>query len=306
MGEKKKYKNPEYRRMYEILADRLGRNLGKSIFTILIFNVLISILLTTGISPTMALGKSAEGNFLSPAGFVLSILFLFIFLVLIFSIAYGIVTNFTNVVLGKKNFRSTFFYFLSEKSGRITRASILFSLVTSAVAAISVALVFFGKEKISSNVESFAAMIAGGENPGEENLEPLKFLAMAIFYSALFSLIFAFAFLPFIFVWSSFFEDKTIGLLSAVKKSFFVIRARYFHYFGFVIFSCFKNIVFIVFLSALNFILAQSNFGVVNFLSAVFGFLAFLQYYTILAKIYYCIPIYYYSFLSVNGLVSSK
>lgn len=68
---------------------------------------------------------------------------------------------------------------------------------------------------------------------------------------------------------------------------------------GFVIFVCLKNFAVLFAAVFLNAVLSGKN----NFISLLLGFYAFLQYYTILAKVYYCIPIYYFSFLSVNGMI---
>ena len=174
-----------------------------------------------------------------------------------------------------------------------------FTLVVIFVASVSAALVFVFKEKIIS-CSSFFAQAFSNENLNQLDFEKIaKAFTLALFYTGIFFLVFVFCFLPFIFVWNALLENKKISLKTAIEKSLFIVRGRYFHYLGFVLFVCLKNFAVLFVAVFLNAILSGKN----NFISLLLGFYAFLQYYTILAKIYYCIPIYYFSFLSVNGMI---
>ena len=253
---------------------------------------MLSFLLTSGFSPAMLFNGSA-------AGYALSFIFTLLILIVVFTIAYGIVADFTNVVLGKKNSQGGIFCGFFEKSKRIFYSSVFFTLVIIFVAFVSAVLIFVFKEKIIS-CSSFFSQAFSNENLNQLDSEKIaKAFTLALFYTGIFFLVFVFCFLPFIFVWNALLENKKINLKNAIEKSLFIVRGRYFHYLGFVIFVCLKNFAVLFVAVFLNAILSGKN----NFVSLLLGFYAFLLYYTILAKIYYCIPIYYFSFLSVNGMI---
>ena len=277
--------------MYQVLRERLAKNIAHSVLLLLLFNVMLSFLLTSGFSPAML--------FNGFAGYTFSVVFTLLILIVVFTIAYGIVADFTNIVLGKKKSLGGIFCGFFEKSKRIFYASIFFTLVVVFVAFVSAALIFVFKEKIIS-CSSFFAQAFSNENLTQLDSEKIaKAFTLAIFYTVIFFFVFIFCFLPFIFIWNAFLENKKIILRDAIRKSLFIIRGRYFHYLGFVIFVCLKNFAVLFVVVFLNAILAGKS----NFISLLLGFYAFLQYYTILAKVYYCIPIYYFSFLSVNGMI---
>lgn len=289
--DKEKLKNPEYKRMYQVLRERLARNTAHTILLLLLFNVILSFLLTSGFSPAMI--------FNGFAGYAFSVVFTFLILIVVFTILYGIVADFTGIVLGKKISSGGIFCGFFEKSKRIFYSSVFFTLIVVFVAFVSAALIFVFKEKIISCSDFFAEAFSTGDLSRIDSEKIAKSFALALFYTAFFFLIFAFSFLPFIFVWNAFLEDKKISLKNAVAKSLFIIHGRYFHYLGFVIFVCLKNFAVLFIAVFFNAIISEKN----NFISLLLGFYAFIQYYMILAKIYYCIPVYYFSFLSVNGMI---
>ncbi|WP_443976898.1 hypothetical protein [Treponema succinifaciens] len=51
--DKEKLKNPEYKRMYQVLRERLIKNIARSVLLLLLFNVMLSFLLTRGFYPAM-------------------------------------------------------------------------------------------------------------------------------------------------------------------------------------------------------------------------------------------------------------
>ena len=57
--DKEKLKNPEYKRMYQVLRERLAKNIVRSVLLLLLFNVMLSFLLTSGFSPAMLFNGSA-------------------------------------------------------------------------------------------------------------------------------------------------------------------------------------------------------------------------------------------------------
>ena len=71
--DKEKLKNPEYKRMYQVLRERLTKNIARSVLLLLLFNVMLSFLLTSGFSPAMLFNGSGAGYAIS---FVLSPIFI--------------------------------------------------------------------------------------------------------------------------------------------------------------------------------------------------------------------------------------
>lgn len=298
--EKKKFNCPEYKRMHEVLKVRLGEHLWKSVLMIFLFNVLVSFLLTAGLSPAMMLtGRLAY------AGYALSAAFTFLMVAVIFSLSYGMISQFTDNALGRKKYGTRLFLAFSEPSDRVLKACVFFSSVATAIAVLSAAAMAFFKEPALAEFSRFLPAALGNEAPDEETVKALKALFLAFAYCIIFCVLFAFSFLPFIFVWNAFLEDKKIRFFGALKKSILIVKGRYFHYMGFVLFSCIKNILMLAAASALQFFISQQDGSTLGFVSVLLGFFAFMQYYTVLSKLYYCIPIYYYSFLSVNGLIDA-
>lgn len=207
--------------MYQVLRERLAKNIARSVLLLLLFNVILSFLLTSGFSPAMLFNGSA-------AGYAISFVFTSLILIVVFTLAYGIVADFTNVVLGKRNSPGGIFSGFFEKSKRIFYASVFFTLVVFLVACISAALIFVFKEKIIS-CSSFFSQAFSNENLNQLDSEKIaKAFTVALFYTVIFFFVFVFCFLPFIFVWNAFLENKKINLKDAIKKSLFIIRGRYF------------------------------------------------------------------------------
>lgn len=294
----KAYEKPEYKRMNQVLRQCLAVNAGRSVLTVFLFNIFLSFLLTAGVFPLL-INNSAGAAVLS---FVLTV----VMLIVIFTMVYGIIIGFTRHVLGRSPVTLSLLRGFTEKSKRV-----LFSSLSGAVLAIIVfcaafALTSVFTDFISENLAPFF-MLPPSQIPMPLTDEQLvmfsKIFAAAVFCTAVFFLIFVFAIVPFVFVWPTFAYDRTASFKDALKKSLFVIRGRYFHYIGFVIYTCLVNAGLLLIVVLLDMLLSRFNTA---FLSLFLGFFAFIEYYMILSKVYYCIPIYYFSFLSVNGLVGEE
>ncbi len=107
-----KFLNPEYKRMYQVLKARLVGNLGKTFFIILLFNILISFLVTTGIYPAVILGNAKIGK-------LISFVFSFAIFIVIWTLFYGMILYFTNIILGKSYSINMLLAGFKEKSKRI-------------------------------------------------------------------------------------------------------------------------------------------------------------------------------------------
>lgn len=293
------YEKPEYKRMYQVLRKALGLNAGRSLLTIFLFNILMSFLLTAGVSPTLI---NENNIFLS----ILSVLLTFIILIVIFTLVYGIILGFTNYILGRPQIPLSIFRGFADKSKRVFLSSLLFSVLAVIVFCVSCAVTFAFRNFITGTLATLFT-IPSTQIPmiftDEQITEVARILAAATFCMLVFFFIFSLVAVPFVFIWVTYAYDKTTGFKDALKKSLFVIHGRYFHYIGFVIYACVMNAVILLIVLLLDALISGFNTA---FLSFFFGILAFVEYYTILSKVYYCICIYYFSFLSVNNLTNES
>ncbi|MGN0728127.1 hypothetical protein [Treponema sp.] len=290
MNCREKMKKPEYRRMYEVLKKRLSENIMYAIMQVFLFDIIMSFLITSGFFPVYISNGSA-------AGYVVSAVLTFMMLVVVFTMVYGLISSFTNIILGKKIAPGGMFSGFIENSRTVFNASVFFSVLVVFVTAVSIALTFSLEEKI---IAFFSFPQIEFEHPSltpELCKKISDSFSLCMFFSMAFSVLFVLLITPFIFTWNVILENKKATFKAAVKKTLFVICGRYFHYMGFVIFSCLKNTVFLFILIFLKALAFQNNF-----LSLLIGFFAFIQCHTIFSKAYFCIPIYYFSFLSVNGM----
>ena len=90
---------PKYNRMYEVMKVRLGKNISKCVFIILIFNLVQSFIFSFTLSPLMMAGKNGM-NFIT---LIISALCTVIAFFLSFQFLYGINSFFTTTILARKD-----------------------------------------------------------------------------------------------------------------------------------------------------------------------------------------------------------
>ncbi|MCQ2241800.1 hypothetical protein [Treponema sp.] len=292
-----KFLRPEYNRMYEVMKVRLAKNLSKCVFIILLFHLAQSFLFSLTMSPIMAGGKNGL-SFPTFALSAVSTVFVFFFS---FQFLYGILSFFTKVILARKDVMGVFTSGLRDRTRRAHFLSVVFTIILIVSAVIAAVVIFFFKQDITSIV---AELFVDGETPNE-TAQFVNAVGLAIVFCAVFFLCGILISIPFLFSWNILYDDKKISASAAMKKSFYLMMRNYFHFIGFVIYSCFKNVVFIIIFFGINMALSARNSVISSFFSMVLGFFAFTQEYTIVAKAYASIPIYYYSLLSVNGMIEA-
>lgn len=286
---------PDYARMYEVMRVRLSSVLGKCVFVLLMFHLAESFAISISLSPLMAgpfsfitLGISAV-----MMGLVLFVSFLFL---------YGILSYFTKVILAKKDVMRVFTSGFRDKTNRSYKAAFFFTVIIFASAVSAAFLVFYNKDRIMS-MEIWNELL---QNRTEESAQFVKVISLSAVFCIVLLIAAIVTSLPFIFTWNILFDDRKISFLSAVRKSFSLMIPNYFHFIGFVIYVCIKNIFFIVLLAVANMHISKSDSVIANLLSMVLGFFVFTQEYSIIAKAYAGISVYYYSLLSVNGMIATE
>ncbi len=294
----RKLLSPKYNRMYEVMRVRLGKNLSRCVFIILLFHLAQSFLFSLTMSPVMASGKKGL-NFSTLALSAISTAFVFFFA---FQFLYGILSFFTKIILARKDVMGVFTSGLRDRTRRAHFVSVVFTLILIVAAVVASAVIFLYKQDILSIVEE----VFLGSSDTKENMAFANAVGLAVVFCAVFFGCGILLSIPFLFSWNIIFDDKEISAPKAMKKSFSLMIGKYFHFIGFVIYSCLKNIVFIIIFFGINTLLSRRDSIIANFFSMLIGFLAFTQEYTIVAKAYTSIPIYYYSLLSENGMIKAE
>ena len=294
-GEEGRLKNPQYARMMQVLKERLRPNLGSFCLTLFAFNVAISFLVTAALSPTLLAPDSL-------LAFVLSLVFLFAMLVVIFTVCYGIAAKTQAVLLGKRTSRLVFSGFAGSRG--VVHSSIFFAILTLICLALAAFVAFWLRGKVTqslipllkSYVPSQMYSAEGGFD--EQTIQMVcELFALALFCTVCFAVLFVLAFVPLAFVWCCLIENKSLSLAEAIKQSTRIVRGRYWHCLVFPFYASCKNIALCAIIVALKML------PLIPAVSLLLGFCAFIQYYTILSKFCFCVPIYFYSFLSVNGFI---
>lgn len=283
--------------MYEVMRVRLAKVLSKCVFIILLFHLSQSFLFSITLSPAMAAG--GKMNYFALVFSSVSTAFVFF---LSFLFLYGIISYFTKVILARKDVMRVFTSGLRDKTKRAHFVAAAFSclFILAAVVAFTVVL------KFRDEIYLVASTYYDQDETPEETVRLIKAFSLAIVFCIIFFVSALVVSIPFLFSWNILFEDKKISAARAMAKSFSLMSRNCFHFVGFVIYCCFKNVVFIALLFVINMYLSKSESFISNFVSMLVGFFAFVQEYTIIVKAYCSIPVYYYSLLSVNGMVERK
>ena len=293
---------PEYRRMQEVVRVRLSQQLSKCVFVILLFHLVQSFVFSVTMSPMVSTAGSrpsylAIGISLLLTGGVVWTTFVFM---------YGIINFFTKVVLGRRDVMRVFTSGFRDRTRRSFGAAFVFSIIFAISAALALFVILTFKDRIFMLASDY--FLDDGTEQQTVNFVREASLAL-VFYSVVFvSAIFIFIFIsiPFLFTWNILLDDKKISVASAIVKSLSLMGRNYFHYIGFVISICLKNVFFIVILVFINSRISSAASSLSTIFSMIIGFFAFIHEYTILAKAYASIPVYYYSLLSVNGMIERK
>ena len=291
-------RRPEYARMAGVLKEPLRSSLGSFCLTLFAFNVATSFLITAALSPALL----APDSLLS---LVLSLVFFFAMLVVIFTVCYGITAKAAATLLGKRTSRLVFSGFAGTRG--VVHSSLFFALLTIICLALAGLVAFLLRGKVTQCLSPFVAGFIPEELLGDGSFEGTfdeqtiqlasAIFAQAAFCAVCFAVLFALAFVPLAFVWCSLIENKSLSLSEAIKQSLFIVRGRYWHCLAFPFYASWKNI------ALLSLCVALKMLPLIPAVSLLLGFCAFIQYYTIIAKFCFCVPLYFYSFLSVNGFI---
>lgn len=294
----RKLLRPEYNRMYEVMKVKLVKNLSKCIFVLLIFHLVQSFLFSLTLSPLL----SAEKNSISISTFVFATLSTVFVFFISFQFIYGMISYFTKLILSRLDIMGVFSSGFRDKTKRAHFLSIFFTFIFIIAALLGFTVIYFYKNEILFVVQNYFVE----EDMEQETIKLAKAVSLLSVFCSVFFPTVILLLIPFLFTWNILIDDKKISFFAALKKSCSLMIKNYFHFIGFVFYTCIKNIVFIILLFSINLALGSNNSVITNFISILIGFFAFTQQYTIIAKAYTSIPIYYYSLLSVNGMINTE
>lgn len=289
---------PEYRRMQEVVRVRLSQQLSKCVFVILLFHLVQSFVFSVTMSPMVSTAGSrpsylAIGISLLLTGGVVWTSFVFM---------YGIINFFTKVVLGRRDVMRVFTSGFRDRTRRSFGAAFVFSIIFAISAALALFVILTFKDRIFM----LAADYFLDDGTEQQTVNFVRAASLAVVFCFVFFVSAIFISIPFLFTWNILLDDKKISVASAIVKSLSLMGRNYFHYIGFVISICLKNVFFIVILVFINSRISSAASSLSTIFSMIIGFFAFIHEYTILAKAYASIPVYYYSLLSVNGMIERK
>ena len=289
---------PEYRRMQEVVRVRLSQQLSKCVFVILLFHLVQSFVFSVNMSPMVSTAGSrpsylAIGISLLLTGGVVWTSFVFM---------YGIINFFTKVVLGRRDVMRVFTSGFRDRTRRSFGAAFVFSIIFAISAALALFVILTFKDRIFMLASDYFL----DDGTEQQTVNFVRAASLALVFCFVFFVSAIFISIPFLFTWNILLDDKKISVASAIVKSLSLMGRNYFHYIGFVISICLKNVFFIVILVFINSRISSAASSLSTIFSMIIGFFAFIHEYTILAKAYASIPVYYYSLLSVNGMIERK
>ena len=289
---------PEYRRMQEVVRVRLSQQLSKCVFVILLFHPVQLFVFSVTMFPMVSTAGSkpsylAIGISLLLTGGVVWTSFVFM---------YGIINFFTKIVLGRRDVMRVFTSGFRDRTRRSFGAAFVFSIIFAISAALALFVILTFKDRIFMLASDYFL----DDGTEQQTVNFVRAASLALVFCFVFFVSAIFISIPFLFTWNILLDDKKISVASAIVKSLSLMVRNYFHYIGFVISICLKNVFFIVILVFINSRISSAASSLSTIFSMIIGFFAFIHEYTILAKAYASIPVYYYSLLSVNGMIERK
>lgn len=284
---------PDYNRMYEVMKRTLAPFLGTLTFSVMLSEIIPFVLVSVLSAVTISVASFAVSSVLFCVSMILT---MFVSL----SLVVCTINQASKITLGKGTSISTFFEPFFTKGKSLFSATAILALVQIVSFLVVFAAIMANREFFSPALKVFEKEIVSVEALQNDLASIMPYYFVSI---ALYSVVGCALSIPFLFVWNVKETEKNISFLGAVKKSASILMPNYFHYVGFNFYVVFKNLLVIAVLVGINSLVSRVSF--LAFFSLVAGFLILLQQYTVISKIIDCVPVYYYSYMSVNGLLNS-
>ena len=297
---KEKFVNPNYKKMYEVLREKIAPQLSMSMCVLLVFSLLSYFLFALGFFPIsyqmVKLLDPANGmpdqetlsNLLltvkiTPVTKICTFVLMYGAVLLCQMMIFGIMTFFTFLMVdGKVKFSDLFIGF-NSKNKNIWANSAVISLIT---------VIPFGISFLIRDIVQ-KGQIVEVATKSEMAVKLLVYIGIPALIVLILRILTCFS---------------DVNIVSGIKrfpncfnKSFEIFKkGNFFHFVGFEIFVNYKNILILILCYAIDYFIPEN----MQVLSLFIEFIIFVQEYTVAAKILGGVPVYYYSFLSCNKMIN--
>lgn len=298
-----KLKRPEYKKMYEVVKQNLSPYYSRGILEILIVSFFKYCLVFFALSPLL---KASLSQTVSSQTYLFSLIFsaILVFLVRIICeiLNFGLVIYFSNAIVSKNAKFTDCFSGFNKFSSHPYKIGTIFALISTLALLVDFILVFSFKDFFSFD---FPAEV------NAQNIQDVFANSVMNYYPKMMILILVFALIYyaikifFVFTWSVLRDFSSESTKQIFQKNFMMIHKNYFHFIGFNFYINLKNIAILAACYVIQLVIPENVAQKLELLSIVLNFIVFIEEFTILAKIYSSIPIYYYSLLSVNDLIKA-
>ncbi|MCQ2249008.1 MAG: hypothetical protein MJZ50_08355 [Treponema sp.] len=294
---KDKLKRPDYKKMYQILIMRMGRNFNRYIFILLGFHIIDSLLASFCIFP---LSVDLKERGISVVSFAFSAILLFLGCIVSVQLALGLIKSISRALKGESFVAADLFYaFTTKKETKPLRTAVFFAFLFLIAEGIAAAVVFF-------NLDFFGSLDLSEFLPAQlletEGME--RAFSIGLSFIGLFLLFCILVVLPFVFMFCEASDFRNNSVFDSAKKCVGVMSGCFFHFIGFYFFIAIKNILIIAICISVQMRFGGSESTIAGIFSSILGFIAFLHEYTLVLKFYVSIPVYWYSILGMNGMLN--
>lgn len=269
---------PDFSRMYEIIRGILREKLGKALVVVFLFELIQSLFYMVAATPIAFLDSSSTSKIIS-----------FVFLVcacLASAVLFGSLVKIMTRISRNQTY-SVAMLFDGFKNN--APKNILTAVPYVCAVMLAFVVILFG---VSGHRQIFSEMISTNE------ISSSSIFVVGIFAAVFFVLAVLFV-TPVLFTWNVLIDEPDLSVWNAVRKSLSIMLPNYFHFIGFNFYQCIKNVVVFILLVLIN-AKIPSRYFIISFISS---FYVFVQQYTIMVKLFVSIPVYYYSYCVLNGLI---
>lgn len=271
-SEKERVIVPSYKILRMILNQCLRLNMGKAVFSVLLYTILQSVLL--GFAMAMMLGAMQGGGI---AGTLTGLLALAAAALIIFILHDGLMLTTARMVEKKYVTLGWLFVGFRDKTRRTFRAALIFlALVAVVLGVLSVALARFVPEVTELTAETLEAVLP--------TLSVLALIVLAVLLLVL---------LPFSFVWLVLYVGGERTASGAFKKSASLVFGQPLRYIGFLFYAGGRNLIALVVVIVLSSLLPSGDTGV-QLLSMLLMFVQVAEQYIVMVRVYMAIPLYFF------------
>lgn len=271
----KKQKKLSYKQMGLILNKCSKVNMGKAVFSLLLYMLIQGALYVAAMIPSM--GMLTENSSMFSAVFPL--LFFFAANIISCTLLYGLFTIFSRM-LEQRRVTIGFLFAGLKKDRRIFKTAILYTIITTACAFITSVIMVVSKVPFSIDASS---------------TDPAALLKSLAPMFVIFFILMLVTLLPFVFVYFILNIDKDIKVFKAFGKSAVILFKNLFRFIGFVLYAGGLYLVAFIAINVLSlFVNENSPVGLQTF-SSLISIVGIVAEYISLVRIMMAVPLYFYS-----------